>query len=97
MSFGTICAFLASCGKLGIFNSHSCVDVILSPSGSKIEIAFSVGFTSIAGATGSKKCPVAPVSAIAISFGILIELCGAVNAVFFLFVCTVTNFLSFES
>ena len=96
-SFGTICAFLAPWGKWGMFNSHSCVDFILCPSGSRIEIAFSVGFIFIAGAPGCKKCPVAPASAIAMFLGILIELCGAVNAIFGLFIFDVTIVLSSSS
>ena len=71
---GTMCARVASSGSHGMFNLHVCVDFIVSPSGRLMINGFVVGLTSITGAPGTMKCPVAPASAIAWSTAILIEL-----------------------
>ena len=69
-----MCPLVASSGSHGMSSLHVCVDLITLPSGRLIDIGFVACLTSITGVPGSRKCTVAPVSAIASSTPILMRL-----------------------
>jgi hypothetical protein len=61
---GTICASRAFAGSQ-TFSRHVCVDMIFSPSGRLMMRGVVAGLMSVTGVPGSRKCPMAPTSAIA--------------------------------
>ena len=72
---GTTCASFASFGTDGIRNWHVCVLLSVVPFGISISIGCFAGWTSSIGAPGKIKCPVVPVSAMALlRFGLFVTL-----------------------
>lgn len=61
---GTICAILAVNGSHGMSNRHVYIDFVVPPSGKLIVSGCCVDCTFVTSALGSRKCTVAPASAI---------------------------------
>ena len=64
---GTMCAWRAAFGNVGVSRRHVWVDLISFPSGKVIIRGAVAALMSVTGAPGSRKWPVAPASAMAMS------------------------------
>ena len=92
-----MCAFRAALGKFGLSISHSCVETIFFPSGWLMLIGLLARLMFISGATGWRKCHVAPEPEINISLYICMGLVAVlVNSLFFVLLLAATV-LSYSS